>query len=110
MFALLLACLWLTSAPFAEHLSAEFPLCQPEHSPCCPLPVNNAPASCPACQASSTVAEKEESKSEEVRLAPRYERVPRYELARPVPVVLRELTPGLRYHTAVFQLKDDLRI
>jgi hypothetical protein len=110
MLSLLLACLWITSASFAEHLSAEFPLCQPEHSPCCPLPLNNASQSCPACQVSVTVAEKEESKSERVRFAKLPQKV---HDSRPHPLVrasLRELTPGLRYHPAVFQLKDDLRV
>jgi hypothetical protein len=110
MFALLLACLWITSASFAEHLSAEFPLCQPDHSPCCPLPVNNAPESCPACHAPVTVAEKEESNSEGVRITLRSECVP-----HPRPVLLihmgrREFESGLRYRPTVFQLKDDLRI
>jgi hypothetical protein len=110
MFALFLVCVWITSAAFAEHLSAEFALCQPDHSPCCPLPVNYAPGSCPACQVSSTVAKKEESPAEGVRLTPLGESVhytgPDLRIRKP----LRELTPGLRYDPAVFQLKDDLRI
>jgi len=110
MFALLLACLWLTSASFAEHLSAKFPLCEPDRSPCCPLPANNAPESCPACRAPITAAEKQESKSEEVRFTPRSECVLRTRAALPPRVALHELTQGLRYHPTVFQLKDDLRI
>ena len=110
MFALLLAFVWLTSASFAEHLSAEFPLCQPEHTPCCPLPVNYTPGSCPACQVSVTVPEKEESKSEKVRFAARSESVLHPRPDTQIRVVLREFTPGLRYHPTVFQLKDDLRV
>jgi hypothetical protein len=110
MFALLLACLWITSASFAEHLSAKFPLCQPDHSPCCPLPVNNAPGSCPACRAPITAAEKEESKSEEVRFTPRSEFVDHSRPTLLLHVALQELTQGLRYHPTVFQLKDDLRV
>ncbi|HEY9138244.1 MAG TPA: hypothetical protein VIM67_08235, partial [Terriglobus sp.] len=92
------------------HLSAEFPLCQPEHLPCCPLPVNSAAETCPACQVTVTVAEKEESKSERLHLTPRAATV---HDPRPRPLIhspQRELTQGLRYHPAVFQLKDDLRI
>ena len=110
LFSLLLAGLWITSASFAEHVSAEFPFCQPDHSPCCPLPVNYAPGPCPACQVNLTVSEREESKSEEVRFTALSESVP---LSRPDPqirVAPKELTPGLRYHPAVFQLKDDLRV
>jgi hypothetical protein len=110
IFALLLACLWITSASFAEHLSAKFPLCQPDHSPCCPLPVNNAPESCPACRAPIAAAEKEESKSEEVRFIPRTESVDHSRATVVLDVALRELTRGLCYHPTVFQLKDDLRV
>jgi hypothetical protein len=110
MFSLLLACLWITSASFAVHLSAEFPLCQPDHSPCCPLPVNNAAESCPACQVSANVAEKEESKSEAVGFTPRPESVQDFGTQPLRRVALRELTQGLRYYPMVFQLKDDLRI
>jgi hypothetical protein len=110
MFALLLACLWLTSASFAEHLSAKFPLCEPDHSPCCPLPVNNAPVSCPACQAPISAAEKQESKSEEVRFTPRSECVHHTRPVLQLDLALHELTQGLRYYPTVFQLKDDLRI
>ena len=110
MFALLLACVWITSLSFAEHLTAEFPLCQPDHSPCCPLPVNSAPETCPACQVSVTVAERGESPSEGVPLTPHAEKD---QHSRPNPLIRltpRELTPGLRYQAAVFDLKDDLRI
>jgi hypothetical protein len=110
MFALFLACVWITSASFAEHLSAEFPLCQPDHSPCCPLPVNYAPGSCPACQVSVTVAEKEESKSEKVRFTSGSESVLHAKPDLLIQVAPRELILGLRFNPTVFQLKDDLRI
>jgi hypothetical protein len=110
IFALLLACVWITSTSSAEHLSAEFPLCQPDHSPCCPLPVNSAPESCPACQVSITVAEKEESASESAPLT-HHSEIDYYSKPNPlIRLALRELTPGLRYQPTVFQLKDDLRI
>ena len=56
------------------------------------------------------MAEKEESKPEEARFTSVSESVPH---ARPDPLIQvapRELTRGLRYHSTVFQLKDDLRI
>ncbi|HEY9125892.1 MAG TPA: hypothetical protein VIM62_02140 [Acidobacteriaceae bacterium] len=110
MFALVLICFWITSASFAEHAWAEFPLCQPDQAPCCPLPENNAPESCPACQVSIAAAQKEESKADETQLAGRSERASYFRADIFIPGARRELTPGLRYHPTVFQLKDDFRI
>jgi hypothetical protein len=111
IFAVALACFWFTSASFAEHLSAEFPFCQPDHSPCCPQPFSSTPGSCPACQTPVAVAAKHESKSDSVRVTPRYEQIV-YCSRRPVRIRVspREIIAGLRYHPTVFQFKEDLRI
>jgi len=113
---LLLACAWIATASFAEHVSAEFPLCRPERTPCCPPPANNNSESCPACHVSvSTVAAKDAS---EPGTRERRQRnfFPAAENARPRQTGLsaiasrRELTRGLRYRAPVFELKEDLRI
>ena len=110
IFALLLACVWITSTASAEHLSAEFPICQPDRAPCCPLPVNSAPETCPACHISIGVAEKEESPSASVLVTRQAKSGTHSKPNRTVRLALRELTPGLRFQPAVFHLKDDLRI
>lgn len=110
MLALFLVCFWITSASFAEHLSAEFPLCQPDHSPCCPLPENNAPESCPACQVTVTAVQKEESRADQGQLVARSESVAYPAPDIFVPADVHELTRGLGHHPTVFQLKDDMRI
>jgi hypothetical protein len=110
VFSLLLACLWIANASFAQHLSAEFPLCQPERFPCCPLPINNARQSCPACQVSLVIAKKEELKSEAARFASLPKGPHNFPPQPLIDEPLQELTQGLRYHPVVFQLKDDLRI
>jgi hypothetical protein len=112
---LLMVCLWVTSAAFAEHVSAEFSLCQPDRSPCCPQPVNNAGnsgESCPACRIVVSVAEKDskEQDQEQPRLASRTGDQRLRRPSRPAIASHRELTDGLRYRRVVFDLKDDLRI
>jgi len=54
----------------AKHVSAEFPLCQPAHLPCCPQPVNNTSESCPACHISDTVAAKKTLEQERLKSLP----------------------------------------
>ena len=107
-FSLILACLWITTASWAEHVSAEFLLCQPAQSPCCPQPANNTSESCPACHISVTVATKETREQERVKSLPRTQNA--FSATLRVTASHRELTPGLRYRPTVFDLKDDLRI
>jgi hypothetical protein len=109
-FSLLLACLWITTASLAEHISAEFPLCQPAQSPCCPQPANNTSESCPACHISVTVAAKETREQERLKSLPQARNALSRQPNPPVTVSRRELTPGLHYRTTVFDLKDDLRV
>ncbi len=108
-FSLFLACLWITTASLAEHVLAEFPLCQPTHSPCCPQPANNTSESCPACHIPVTVAAKKTLEQE--RLKPRAQTRAALNHRAPPPVIAshRELTAGLRYQRTVFDLKDDFR-
>jgi hypothetical protein len=110
LFSLFLACLWITTACWAEHVSAEFPLCQPTKSPCCPQPVNNTNESCPACHISVTVAAKKTFEQE--RLKPRRQKrvALNHWSSPPVITSRRELTQGFRFQPTVFDLKDDLRI
>ena len=110
IFSLLLACLWITTASWAEHVSAEFSLCQPAQSPCCPQPVNNTSESCPACHISVTVAAKETVKQERLKSPPQTQNALNHQANPPVAASRRELTPGLRYQPTVFDLKDDFRI
>src|SRR5271154_1907448 len=109
-FALLVGCLWITTASLAEHVSAEFPFCQPSHSPCCPQPVNNSNESCPACHISVTVALKENGQQERQNSLARTRNKPSPRPTPPVIASFRELTPGIRYRPAIFDLKDDLRV
>ena len=109
-FSLLVICGWIATASFAEHVSAQFPLCQPAQSPCCPLPANNTSESCPACHVTVTIAKKETHEQKRVDPLSQAQNVVRQLPNRPVIASQRELTPGLRYRTAIFDLKDDLRI
>jgi hypothetical protein len=109
-FSLFLACLWITTASLAEHVSAEFPLCQPTHSPCCPQPVNNTSESCPACHISVTVAAKKTLEQERFKPRPQTQDALNHRANPAVVAPHRELTAGLRYQPTVFDLKDDLRI
>jgi len=110
LFSLFLACVWITTASWAEYVSAEFPLCQPTHSPCCPQPVNNSSESCPACHISITVAAKKTLEQERLKPRPQKRAALNHWSIPPVITSHRELSPGLRYRPMVFDLKDDLRI
>jgi hypothetical protein len=114
LLALLLACLWITTASWAEHVAAEFPLCQPAHSPCCPQPVNNTNESCPACHISDTVAAKksveQEREQEGSKSLPRAQNAANHRANPRVTAFRREHTRGLYYQPTVFDLKDDLRV
>jgi len=110
LFVLLLACVWFTSTSYAETLSAEYPFCQPEHSPCCPLPVSNGPGSCPVCLTPLKVAEKHEARTRQDRPAPRRVRPFEWRLRPTRELLPPEFTAGLRYLPNVFQLKEDLRV
>ena len=109
-FSVLVGCVWITTACFAEHVSAEFPLCQPAQSPCCPQPANNTSESCPACHITTTVAAKDTREQERLNSIPQAQNALRRRPCPPVTASRRESTPGLRYQPAVFDLKDDLRI
>jgi len=110
LLPLLLACLWIATAAFAEHASAEFPLCQPERSPCCPPSANTTNISCPACSLSAPIAANDKSEHEASRSVPHANHTPGLRTGLPVAASVRELTPGLRYQRTVFALKDDLRV
>lgn len=114
VLSLLLACLWITTASSAEHVAAEFPLCQPAHSPCCPQPANNTSESCPACHTSDPVAEKktveQEREQEELKCRLRTQTAIIHQANPSLTAARRELTAGFRYQPMVFDLKDDLRI
>jgi hypothetical protein len=109
-FSLFLACLWITTTSLAEHVSAEFPLCQPTQSPCCPQPTNSTSESCPACHISVTIAAKETRERERLKSLPQTQNAFNHRANPPVTASRRELTPGLHYQTTVFDLKDDLRV
>jgi hypothetical protein len=110
LFSLLVICVWIATACFAEHVSAQFPLCQPSQSPCCPLPANNSSESCPACNVTVTVAEKQTREQDQSNPLPQAQNVGSQRPNSPVIASRRELTPGLSYRTPVFDLKVDLRI
>jgi hypothetical protein len=109
-FSLFVICVWIATASFAEHVSAQFPLCQPSQSPCCPLPANNSSESCPACHVTVTVAEEQTREQEQSDPLPQAQNAGGQRPNSPVVASRRELTPGLRYRAAVFDLKADLRI
>ena len=114
LLPLLAVCLWITAASWAEHVAAEFPLCQPAKSPCCPLPAKNTGESCPACHISNAVAAKksveQEREQEGSKSASRTPGALNRRVGSRVVVSRRELTRGLHYRPTVFGLKDDLRI
>jgi hypothetical protein len=110
LFSLLVICVWIATACFTDHVSAQFPLCQPSQSPCCPLPANNSSESCPACHVTVTVAEEQTREQEGLNPIPQAQNVDSQRSNSPVIASRRELTPGLHYRTAVFDLKVDLRI
>lgn len=114
VLSLLLVCLWITTASWAEHVAAEFVLCQPAHSPCCPQPASNTSESCPACHVSETVAEKKivEQKrgQEELECRPQTQAAISHQAGPSLAAAHCELTAGFRYQPMVFDLKDDLRI
>jgi len=111
---LLLACVWITTASWAEHVAAEFPLCQPAQSPCCPQPANNTSESCPACHIANAVAARksveQEREQEAAKSLPRTRNAHRDQANPRVGAFRRELTRGLYYQPTVFDLKDDFRI
>ena len=108
--ALLLACLWIAAASWAEHISAEFPLCQPAQSPCCPQPASNTSESCPACHISVTIAAKDIREQERLKSLPKARIALSHQPKPPATSSRRELTAGLCNRTTVFDLKDDLRV
>jgi hypothetical protein len=109
LLPLFLVCIWITTWAFAEHASAQFPLCQPENLPCCPSSTNTTNVSCPACRLSVPVAAKDKSEQERSQSVLQAKITRTHRLGGPV-ASTRELTSGFRYRRVVFSLKDDLRI
>jgi hypothetical protein len=108
--AMLAPCLWVATASFTEHVSAQFPLCVPAQSPCCPQPTNDTSESCPACHVTVTVAAKQAGYLERLNSFSRAQGALRRRPRATVIASRRELSPGLHFRAAVFDLKDDLRI
>ncbi len=109
-FALLVGCLWLTTASLAEQVSAQFPLCQPSHSPCCPEPAGNSSESCPVCYVSASAALKEDGQQERSESLARAENARISQPSRSAIASLPQVTLGASHRPCVFALKDDLRI
>jgi hypothetical protein len=114
LYVLLFVVAWLASASWTESAFAQFILCQPTHSPCCPTPENNNSESCPACQLTASTAA-QETRSPESRQDQRQRDLLRIRVSRrqgtPVKFELRrEFQQGFHYQARVFDLKDDLRV
>ncbi|MGB9032247.1 MAG: hypothetical protein WCC27_19135 [Acidobacteriaceae bacterium] len=110
VLALALSAVWIVTMAFSDTAVTPAMHCQRGHMPCCPRSGNGE--SCSSARCTEQVPEKAETqvvKAKEDRavaqLPVRIDAIGR-SAAEPV----RELTSGLRFSTAVFRLKDDLRI
>ena len=111
MLALALSAVWIVTLALADTAVTPAMHCQRGHMPCCPRS-GNGESCCFRRRCTEQVPEKAEAQvvkakeDEAVALLPvRIDAIGR-STAEPV----RELTSGLRFSTAVFRLKDDLRI
>src|ERR1700733_133973 len=111
---LLLAAAWMASVSWTESAFAQFILCQPAQSPCCPQPGNNTSESCPACQLAANSAFRQTRDPEDGQSQRQRDFLPAHVSRKPnrrsPRGPRRKLVQGLRYQPGVFDLKDDLRI
>lgn len=101
--------LWMITSTAAGAAVIPAMHCPAANMPCCP-PSHSGTAQCLASECIEQVPQKAEARLDVqvnvVRLATPLQDVPTQ--LSPAPV--RELHSGLRFQTAVFRLKDDLRI
>ena len=106
---LALAAVWMLTSTAAGAAVVPAMHCLAPDMPCCP-PSHSGTAQCLASECIEQVPQKAEARLDVqvnvVRLAASLHDVPTQ--LSPAPV--RELQSGLRFQTAVFRLKDDLRI
>lgn len=107
--ALVLSAIWICTLAMAGTAVTPAMHCQRSHMPCCPRSGGNG-ESCSGARCTEQVPEKSEAQAVKAK-AEAATRSPRSDLsASSAPAQIRELTSGLRFHAAVFRLKDDLRI
>jgi hypothetical protein len=106
---LALSAVWVVTLPTADNAVTQAMHCQRSHMPCCPRNSGSG-ENCSGARCTEQVPEKSESQAAKAKTEAAA-RSPRNDVsASSAPAPIRELTSGLRFHAAVFRLKDDLRI
>jgi hypothetical protein len=82
--------------------------CQGHNMPCCP-PAGSSSAQCAGAQCLEQIPQKSESRAATSSPALRMTAAADFPAPRHTFVPVHELTPGLRFPSSVFRLKDDLR-
>ena len=104
-----LVAVWMLTSTAAGAAVVPAMHCPAADMPCCP-PSHSGTAQCLASECIEQVPQKAEGRLDVqvnvLRLSAPLHDVP----AQLSPAPVRELHPGLRFETAVFRLKDDLRI
>ena len=109
--AVAVAVLWIATLAFAETAVTPAMHCQRGHMPCCPQSSNGE--SCTSARCTEQAPEKAEAQVVQADQEKGQAVVPPAEpegARRFSPGPVRELTAGLHFRSAVFRLKDDLRI
>jgi len=107
--ALALSGIWICTLAMADTAVTPAMHCQRSHMPSCPRNGSNG-ESCSGARCTEQVPEKSEAQAVKAK-AEVATGSPRSDVsASSAPELIRELTSGLRFHAAVFRLKDDLRI
>jgi hypothetical protein len=109
--ALALAAVWVVTLAFADTAVTPAMHCQRGHMPCCPQ--SGSSENCSSARCTEQIPEKAEAQLTQAQEDEGQAAVPAIlppSANRFAPEPTQELTAGLRYQTAVFRLKDDLRI
>lgn len=107
--SLVLASVWLTTVLAACAAALPAMHCRGISMPCCPVN-NSSRAQCSGAECIDAIPQKSEPRS--VVAAQSQPATTEFEQLsqQPSPSPISELTQGLRFRSAVFRLKDDLRI
>lgn len=109
LVTLAVVAVWMIASTAASAAVVPAMHCPAANMPCCP-PSHSGTAQCLASECIEQVPQKAEARLDVqvnvVRLGRPLQGVP----AQVSPAPVRELHSGLRFETAVFRLKDDLRI
>lgn len=108
LLTLTLVTVWMVTVTAAGAAVIPAMHCPAGNMPCCPP--HSSTAQCVASECIEQIPQRAEARLDvqvqAVRNAPLMEDA----AMQPSATLLRELSPGLRSHAAVFRLKDDLRI